>query len=45
MKRLAIIFGIMCVGVIVLLETSNKKNKHHKPGKLIESDPEDVWWG
>jgi hypothetical protein len=35
----------MCVGFIVLLEASNKKHNHHKPGQLIKSDPEDVWWG
>ncbi len=45
MKRVALIFGIMCVAIIVLLETSNKKHNHHKPGQLIEGDLQDVWWG
>lgn len=44
MKKIALIFGIMIVGVIVLLETSTShKKKIAIPESELEYD--DVWWG
>jgi hypothetical protein len=47
MKKIALFMGLVCVGLFVYLETSNRKNKqfYHDHDHSYDQDSEDIWWG
>ena len=45
MKRVALIFGIMLVGIIALLESAGKHKRRMSYIPDRESEYDDVWWG
>ena len=44
MKRLAFLFGLMVIGVLILLESSEKKSQNFEQVPHQQTD-EDVWLG
>ena len=47
MKKAALFIGIVCVGLFVFLEASNRKGRYlyNDHDHSFDQDSEDVWWG